>query len=306
MKSICITSFVLTALTFTPATVLAQREIPPTIANEKYPDRGVLIEYQSAIESSKRGESPKIIGGIDAPIYGQPWQVSLVIPWIKDSREAHFCGGALIGSEWLVTAAHCVENLQPEDLEVITGTVTLNNKNTRTPVIKIISNPDFDPETFDNDIALVRIPPIKNFDRNSSPIKLISKNQENNISSNESVRVTGWGADKVDGDAVARLKKIDIPLISRKRCNDIRSYNGDVSSLMLCAGTIPRVDKNTIIQDACQGDSGGPLVASFDSSEPLLAGIVSWGKGCAEPNKFGVYTRIPPQTKWINRTISAK
>ncbi|MDI1330901.1 serine protease [Pseudomonas sp.] len=305
MKSIFIISFVLTALTFT-TTAFPQSEIIPTIANEKYPDRGVLTEYQSAIETHKRGESPKIIGGIDALIYGQPWQVSLVIPWIKDSREAHFCGGSLIGSEWLVTAAHCVENLRPEDFEVVAGTVTLNSKNPRTSVLKIISNPDFNPETFDNDIALVRITPIKKFDRNLSPIKLISKSREDNLLPKELVRVTGWGADKVDGEAVSRLKKIDISLISRERCNDFRSYKGDVSPLMLCAGTIPRVNNNTLIQDACQGDSGGPLVASFASSEPLLAGIVSWGKGCAEPHKFGVYTRIPPQTEWINRTISTK
>jgi secreted trypsin-like serine protease len=297
-------SFLALATVIPPTTVLAEREVTPIIANEKYPERGVLLEYQSAIEAHKTGEISKIIGGTDAPRLAQPWQVSLVIPWINDSRAAHFCGGSLIAHEWIVTAAHCIGNLQPGDVEVVAGTVILDKNNKRTPVLKIIVHPDFDPVTFNNDIALIRIAPITTFSNSLSPITLISENREGKLSHASSVRVTGWGATQVDGEAVARLQKIDISFISRKVCNAFISYDGSVTPLMLCAGTIPRIKNNTLIQDACQGDSGGPLVIDINKAEPMLGGIVSWGKGCAEPNKFGVYTRIPPQTEWIHRTIA--
>jgi secreted trypsin-like serine protease len=58
-------------------------------------------------------------------------------------------------------------------------------------------------------------------------------------------------------------------------------------------------------EDSCQGDSGGPLILTY--GEPVLVGIVSWGDGCADPTRPGVYIRIDQKhyLDWIQRAMAA-
>ena len=95
---------------------------------------------------------------------------------------------------------------------------------------------------------------------------------------------TGWGAISQGGAGSINLRRVLLPLIDRGNCNDANSYNGQITSNMLCAGR----DSGGI--DTCQGDSGGPLTRGIGNS--TLTGITSWGIGCAQPNLFGVYTRV--------------
>ena len=96
---------------------------------------------------------------------------------------------------------------------------------------------------------------------------------------------TGWGALSEGGSFPINLRKVSLPLVSRTNCNDANSYNGQITTNMLCAGR----DSGGI--DTCQGDSGGPLTRGSS-----LTGIVSWGNGCARRNLFGVYTRVSQAT----------
>ena len=80
-------------------------------------------------------------------------------------------------------------------------------------------------------------------------------------------------------------------------CNAEPSYRGYISPRMLCAGYVAGK------QDSCEGDSGGPLVMG-DRAKPMLIGVVSWGIGCAEAHRYGVYTRVDSVGHWIDRVTA--
>ena len=105
--------------------------------------------------------------------------------------------------------------------------------------------------------------------------------------------VTGWGATTEGGSKVRDLRFIDnLPFVTRTDCNAPLSYNGAITENMICAG----VRSGGV--DSCQGDSGGPLTFETGTA-PKLAGVVSWGEGCARPNKVGVYTRVANYVDWV-------
>ncbi|KFO11201.1 Transmembrane protease serine 6, partial [Balearica regulorum gibbericeps] len=103
--------------------------------------------------------------------------------------------------------------------------------------------------------------------------------------------ITGWGALKEGGHISNVLQKVDVQLIQQDICSE--AYHYMISPRMLCAG----YHKGK--KDACQGDSGGPLACKEPSGRWFLAGLVSWGMGCARPNHYGVYTRITQVLGWM-------
>ena len=89
------------------------------------------------------------------------------------------------------------------------------------------------------------------------------------------------------------LQKVNVPLVSKAACNDKAAYGGDITDTMLCAGY------KSGGKDSCQGDSGGPLVVTDANGETVLAGVVSWGEGCARANKYGIYSKVSSAISWI-------
>lgn len=262
-------------------------------------------DYVAAIERYRKREQAKIINGVAAAPNSHPWQVSLGVAWIADQKQAHFCGGSLVDDKWIMTAAHCVRGLLMEDFLVVAGTTILNQSNTRYGPARVIVHPDYNWSIQDNDVALIELRDPVKFSASIKPIQLVSSiEDEAKLVQGKKLRVTGWGAIEQGGKGVAALQYIDVPYISRKTCNSFNSYNGRITDAMMCAGTIPKIGANTIYQDSCQGDSGGPLVASIGSSKPVLVGVTSWGDGCGQPNKFGVYTRLAIFSSWIEKCRS--
>lgn len=241
---------------------------------------------------------PKIIGGEDAKWDNHKWQAALLVSFIADPTEAHFCGGTLIRNDWVVTAAHCVDSgTLPQDINVLTGTANLNSGGKRGNVDSIYINKSYIPQNLNtdpptpptNDIALIKL----KSDGIGQPINPISLNDEPSVVIAENfTNIAGWGATE-NADGSNTLKFIDVPLQSRSTCNSPASYDGRITDSMICAGLFQGG------QDSCQGDSGGPSVR-----DNFLIGVVSWGDGCAEPFKFGVYTRVAVFTEWINACIS--
>jgi secreted trypsin-like serine protease len=107
--------------------------------------------------------------------------------------------------------------------------------------------------------------------------------------------VSGWG-DTVQGSQQGSddLLYAPVRLLERQECNAPASYNGQITSGMVCAGGVNA--------DSCQGDSGGPLALTFGTTT-YLYGVVSWGEGCGQVNKPGIYTRVPSYLAWLQQTM---
>ncbi|MEM7345319.1 MAG: serine protease, partial [Chloroflexota bacterium] len=97
-----------------------------------------------------------------------------------------------------------------------------------------------------------------------------------------------------NGISPDKLRQVSIPIVSESICSSPSSYGGLLTEDMLCAGLLSGG------KDACQGDSGGPLVVSEGTNGRWLqVGIVSWGQGCAQPQKYGVYSRVANLNAWV-------
>ncbi|KAG7486041.1 transmembrane protease serine 6 [Solea senegalensis] len=242
-----------------------------------------------------RQSSSRIVGGTNATEGEWPWQVSLQV------RGAHVCGGALITSQWVVSAAHCFhgDRLQRSVWTVHLGKHLLSTSSPTEETVtiqRIHLHKYYNNESYDYDLALLQL------DRSNSavqpgrarPVCLPPPSQR--LEPGQVCWVTGWGSLHEGGSASNVLQKVNVPLVSQEDC--ILSYGQLLTPTMLCAGY------RSGEKDACQGDSGGPLVCQEPSGRWFLAGVVSWGSGCGRPRYYGVYTRIPRLTEWIKEVIS--
>ncbi len=254
---------------------------------------------KNALHYAKTGTwlvEPKIVGGVPAKPGDDPWQVALVVGEITD-RNTAFCGGSLVRPNWVLTAAHCVDGgTAPSQVDIVSGTVDLDAGGTRSRVAEIIVHQSYDPGTHDNDIALLRLAG----NVTAQPIALVSVASEEQFAQpGTNVRVTGWGRTSEGGSGVRKLRTVDVPFVSRTDCNDKVAYDGGITENMVCAG------RQLGGADSCQGDSGGPLTNAAGNSRTLL-GVVSFGEGCARPNKYGVYTRVANYGAWVNNCVAGQ
>jgi len=232
----------------------------------------------------------RIVGGTDTSIRQHPWQVALQI---RNDTGWLLCGGSLIASRWVVTAAHCLsQQTRPGDVKIKAGATNYVTDGDWTAVARIVLNDSYDPQTHANDIALVKLSALTA----GRTIPLAAATEP--LREKQVLEVTGWGAMSEGGPTSTRLQKVQVPLVSNATCNTPAAYNGTVTSGMICAGS-----RDGGI-DACQGDSGGPLVKRTDLG-PVLIGVVSFGEGCARKLKYGVYTRISHYRSWIERVVGA-
>jgi trypsin len=210
---------------------------------------------------------PKIVGGevVEDPA-AYPFMVALTTP---EGRQ--FCGGALTEPRTVVTAAHCVANLKPRDVRIVAGRTDLaDERGTVSKVTDIEVHPDFRAATTGADIAIITT-------AKSLPYQPIALPRPDLYEAGTKGTVLGWGHTSEGGEPSRQLREADIPIMADEDC----AYPEYDPASMFCAG-LPEGGV-----DACQGDSGGPFVV-----DGRLAGIVSWGNGCARPDQPGVYTRV--------------
>ncbi|XP_015979710.2 hepatocyte growth factor activator [Rousettus aegyptiacus] len=240
---------------------------------------------------------PRIVGGSSALPGSHPWLAAI---YIGNS----FCAGSLVHTCWVVSAAHCFSHSPPrESVSVVLGQHFFNRTTDVTQtfeVEKYVPYPlysVFSPS--DHDLVLIRLK--KKGDRCAvrsqfvQPICLPEPSTP--FPTGHKCQIAGWGhQDENGGHYSSTLQEALVPLVADHKCSSPEVYGADISPNMLCAGYFD------CKSDACQGDSGGPL-ACEKNGVSYLYGIISWGDGCGQLNKPGVYTRVANYVDWISDRI---
>lgn len=256
-----------------PETTTTSIEEPPLVC-DAVETRGAA-RVPSLDEITRRSMQPRIVGGVEARPGAWPWAVSL--SFYSAGGLLHYCGGALIAPEWVLTAAHCEVGLG--DVAVIGRHDLSSEAGEKHRVDRVLTHRQYDEETQDNDIALLHL----NTPSDARPVTLGSEAQ-----AGDSVTVIGWGTLEEGGDVSSTLQEVEVEVVSQAECSQVYTLTEN----MLCAG-VPEGGR-----DSCQGDSGGPLMA-LQEGDWLQVGIVSFGFGCARPNAPGVYTRATRYLEWV-------
>ncbi|CAG5896776.1 unnamed protein product [Menidia menidia] len=253
--------------------------------------QAVCGQRSSKLQNTTQPRS-RIVGGSPASPGSWPWLVNLQVDG------GLMCGGVLVDSSWVVTAAHCFAGSRSEShWTAVVGEFDITKTDPDEQVLKvnrIIPHPKFNPKTFNNDIALVELTSPVVLSERVTPVCLPS-NME--LPTGSPCLIAGWGSLYEDGPSADAVMEAKVPLLPQSTCKSALGKEL-VTNTMLCAGYL----SGGI--DSCQGDSGGPLIYQDRISGRFqLYGITSWGDGCGEKGKPGVYTRVSAFSDWIQAEI---
>ncbi|MEU3523994.1 serine protease [Streptomyces sp. NPDC038707] len=226
-----------------------------------------------------------IVGGTTTTTSAYPFMMQ-----ITDASQNQFCGGTLVAPTKVVTAAHCMVGETTGSVRVVGGRTYLNGTNgTVSRVSRIWINPGYTDATNGDDVAVLTLSTSMPY----TTAKYVTSSQTSVYAAGTSARILGWGTTSENGSSSNQLRTATVPVVSDSNCRS--SYGSDfVQSDMVCAGY------SSGGVDTCQGDSGGPLLIGG-----VLAGITSWGEGCAEAGYPGVYTRLTTFSDLVTAQVTA-
>ncbi|XP_058058877.1 protein masquerade [Anopheles bellator] len=242
----------------------------------------------------------RVVGGEDGENGEWCWQVALI-----NSLNQYLCGAALIGTQWVLTAAHCVTNIvrSGDAIYVRVGDYDLTRKygSPGAQTLRVATtyiHHNHNSQTLDNDIALLKLHGQAELRDGVCLVCLPARGVSH--AAGKRCTVTGYGYMGEAGPIPLRVREAEIPIVSDAEC--IRKVNAVTEKIFIlpassfCAGGEEG-------NDACQGDGGGPLVCQDDGFFEL-AGLVSWGFGCGRVDVPGVYVKVSSFIGWINQIIS--
>lgn len=249
----------------------------------------------------------RIVGGQETEVHQYPWVAMLLY------GGRFYCAGSLLNDQFLLTASHCVYGFRKERISVrllehdrkMSHLQKIDRK-----VAEVTTHPKYNARNYDNDIAVIKLDEPVEFNEVLHPVCMPTPGRS---FKGETGIVTGWGALKVGGptsdtlqvgtsqllsvehfsNLFGHLQEVMVPILSQDECRKSR-YGNKITDNMLCGG----YDEGG--KDSCQGDSGGPLhIVPNGTREHQIAGVVSWGEGCAKAGYPGVYARVNRYGTWI-------
>ncbi|MEQ2304628.1 Trypsin-3 [Ameca splendens] len=271
----------------------------------------ILLTLVAAAYAAPLEDDDKIVGGYECRKNSVPYIASLNVGY-------HFCGGSLISSTWVVSAGHCYQSrinvrLGEHNIAVIEGTEQFIDST------KVIRHPSYNSYTLDNDIMLIKLNRTVALNNYVSTVSLPSSC----AGAGTTCLISGWGNTLSSGtNYTDTLRCLDAPILSDTNCRN--SYPGRITSNMFCAEfleggkdscqvghvKLQHSENKSIFRRLLltpllifymfQDDSGGPVVCNGQ-----LQGIVSWGSGCAQRDRPGVYTKVCNYITWIRNTMSS-
>lgn len=249
----------------------------------------------------------RVVGGQPAEKGSWPW-MAVVFVEKRNGVKSPDCGGALVTTRHVITAAHCIvtgrsaTTMSPRQLTVRLGAHDLRQNNEPGAidigVDAVRRHEQFEPRTYKNDIAVLRLSRPVRFNNDTSPVCLPFDSLYNVNLTQKTSFVTGFGTTAFNGPSSDVLMEVSFDIQGQELCRKAYERELNITEEYLCAGMMDGS------KDSCQGDSGGPLVTTGKEKKYYLVGIVSFGKLCAQPGYPGVYTRVTKYLDWLRTNLA--
>ncbi|XP_063832514.1 uncharacterized protein LOC135081672 isoform X2 [Ostrinia nubilalis] len=294
-----------------PPTTTTTTTAAPPVSNEPpnvNPEDLLGSFPEPPVCGSSNATFSRVVGGIPAKLGDFPWMA--LLGYKRGVNTRWLCGGSLISSKHVLTAAHCIHGHEIDLYLVRLGELDIEREDDgATPVDVLlkykIKHEDYNPQAFTNDIGILVMDRDVGFTDLIKPI-CIPKDSELRARSFENYTpiIAGWGDTEFRGPAASHLQVLQLPVVSNDFCAQayVNYKNQRIDERVLCAG----YKKGG--KDACQGDSGGPLMQPIWNNQDYTThfyqiGVVSFGRKCAEAGFPGVYTRVTHFVPWLEQKI---